>query len=174
MAVPNGGYVRTRCGPRPIQSVTWPGPGAALCRLVAVVAFAAAAGTTIWVQFRSRVRAFRADADGLRLGFGPAGTTSKRDLSCGDVQQLRISGLKRGVMLEVLVNASAAPVYRSQLRQFADLAFMLAVLSQTRLRLRTRKSTAPEYEAAPKPRSPTAVLASEFYLAWPARLSWHY
>jgi hypothetical protein len=94
---------------------------------VAVVWFAAVAGITIWVQFRSGVRAFHADADGLRLGFGPAGAKSKRDLSWGDVQQLRISGLKRGVMLEVLVSPSAAPVYRSRLRQFADLAFMFAV-----------------------------------------------
>jgi hypothetical protein len=71
----------------------------------AVVAFAAAAGATIWAQFRSGVRAFHADADGLRLGYGPAGAKTKRDLSWGDVEQLRISGLKRGVLLEVLLNA---------------------------------------------------------------------
>jgi hypothetical protein len=94
---------------------------------VAVAAFAAAAGTAVWVQFKSGVRAFYADADGLRFGFGPADAKSRRDLSWGDVQQLRISGLKRGVMLEVLVNPGAAPVYRSRLRQFADLAFMFAV-----------------------------------------------
>jgi hypothetical protein len=94
---------------------------------VAVVAFAAAPGFTIWMWYRSGVRAFHADANGLRLGFGPVGAKSNRDLSWGDVQQLRISGLKRGVMLEVLLNASVAPVYRSWLRQFADLAFMFAV-----------------------------------------------
>jgi hypothetical protein len=105
----------------------WGAKPAAWFAFVAVLAFAAAAGTTIWVQFRSGVRAFHADAAGLRLGFGPAGAKSKRDLSWGDVQQLRISGRKRGVILEVLVNASAAPGYRSRLRQFADLAFMFAV-----------------------------------------------
>jgi hypothetical protein len=94
---------------------------------VAVVAFAAAPGTAIWVQFKSGLRAFYADTDRLRFGFGPAGAKSRRDLTWSDVQQLRISGLKRGVMLGVLVNAGAAPVYRSQLRQFADLAFMFAV-----------------------------------------------
>ena len=71
-------------------ALVWGAKPAAWFGSVAVVAFAAAAVTTIWVQFRP-------------------------------------SGLKRGVMLEVLVNASAAPVSRSRLRQFADLAFMFAV-----------------------------------------------
>lgn len=94
---------------------------------VAIAAFAAGAGYTIWVQFRSGPQAFHADADGLRLGFGPASAKSRRDLSWADVQQLRISERKHGVLLEVLVNNGAAQPYRNGLRQFADLAFMFAV-----------------------------------------------
>jgi hypothetical protein len=105
----------------------WGAKPAAWFAAVAVLAFAAAAGATIWVQYRSGLRVFYADADGVRLGFGPAGAKTRQDLSWGDIRQLRISGLKRGVMLEVLVNDSVAPVYRSRPRQLADLAYMFAV-----------------------------------------------
>ncbi|HSR86384.1 MAG TPA: hypothetical protein VLM11_19580 [Streptosporangiaceae bacterium] len=126
--LPRGGvYVFAAWYAMSCAAFVWGAKPAAWFASVAVVAFAAAAGTTIWVHLRSGVSAFHADADGLRLGFGPAGAKSKRDLSWGDVQQLTISGLNRRVMIEVLVNASAAPAYRSLLRQFADLAFMFAV-----------------------------------------------
>jgi hypothetical protein len=125
---PRGGvWVLAAWYPVMSAAFVWGAKPSAWFAFVVVIWFAAAAGIAIWVQFRSGVRAFHADGDGLRLGFGPAGAKTNRDLPWGDVQQLRIIGLKRGVILEVLVNASAAPVYRSRLRQFGDLAFMFAV-----------------------------------------------
>jgi hypothetical protein len=94
---------------------------------VAIVAFAAPPVVTTWALWKSGVQEFHADADGLRLGSGPPGAKSRRDLSWSDVQELRITGQKRGVLLEVLLSAGPAPEYRSGLRQLADLAFMFAV-----------------------------------------------
>jgi hypothetical protein len=105
----------------------WGAKPSAAFAVVAIAAFAAGAGYIIWVQFRSGPQAFHADADGLRLGVGPASAKSRCDLSWGDVQQLRISERKHGVLLEVLVSNGAAHQYRSGLRQFADLAFMFGV-----------------------------------------------
>jgi hypothetical protein len=101
-------------------------PSAALAA-VTIAAFAAGDSVIIWVLFRSGPQAFHADADGLRLGSGLASAKGRRHLSWGDVQQLRISQRKHGVLLEVLVGNGAAQPYRSGLRQFADLAFMFGV-----------------------------------------------
>jgi hypothetical protein len=105
----------------------WGAKPSAAFAAVTIAAFAAGAGYIIRVEFRSGPRAFHADADGLRLGFGPASAKSRRDLSWDDVQQLRISERKHGVLLEVLVNSGASQPYRSGLRQFTDLAFMFGV-----------------------------------------------
>lgn len=94
---------------------------------VAVAAFAAAAGILIWMPFRAGVCVFSAGLDGLRLGSGSVGAKTRRDLSWGDIQQLRITAMKRGVMLDVLVNPGTPLAYRSRRRQLADLAFMFAV-----------------------------------------------
>ena len=74
-----------------------------------------------WIFTKGGVKAFTADAGGL--SFGPSrASPQRRQLAWADVQQLRISPMRGGVLLEVLISPGVPAQYRHVARQAASLA----------------------------------------------------
>jgi hypothetical protein len=62
---------------------------------------------------------FEASSSGIRLGR----SEKVRELPWNEIQQVRTSAVKRGVLLEVMLSPSVPVAYRGLSRQLGDLAF---------------------------------------------------
>jgi hypothetical protein len=87
--------------------------------IVAFVMFGIGAGGLTWIMSRSGGQSFEASSTGIRLGR----SGKVRELPWNEIQQLRISAVKRGVLLEVMLSPSVPVAYRGLGRQLGDLAF---------------------------------------------------
>jgi hypothetical protein len=96
--------------------LVWAGRISGLFAVLALLACAFAAGTSTWAFSRGGGRKFEADADGI--------TVAERKLSWSDIAQLRITRMRDGARLEVLLTPAAPVSYRGPLRQAADLLIM--------------------------------------------------
>jgi hypothetical protein len=95
--------------------------GAKPPRYFAIAAFAAyaiAAATMTWIMSRAGSPSFEASSTGIRLGR----SGKIRELPWSDVQQIRVSVVKQGVLLEIILSPSVPVRYRGTARQLADLA----------------------------------------------------
>jgi hypothetical protein len=76
---------------------------------------AVSAGFNSWKLSRRGYRLFEVMAAGIVFGLDPT-----RKVPCRDVEELRISAMRCGALLEIVLTPSAAVAYRSLLRQAAD------------------------------------------------------
>ncbi len=84
--------------------------------VVVLLVIASSAGFSTWFFSRTGSRKFEADASGI--------TVAEQKLSWSDIAQLRISAMRRGALLEVLLGPAARASYRGPLRRAADLVIM--------------------------------------------------
>lgn len=90
--------------------------------LVGVVLLGAAS-VMVWFLSKGGPRGFSADEAGVR--FGRAADSSRRCvLAWSEIHQLRITPIRFGARLDVLVGPAVPLAYRSGPRQLADLALM--------------------------------------------------
>jgi hypothetical protein len=96
--------------------IVWAGRISGLYAVVALVVLAFGAGFLTWTFSTHGSRKFEADASGITL--------AEQKLSWSDIAQLRITGMRTGARLEVLLTPAAPVSYRSPLGQAADLVLM--------------------------------------------------
>jgi hypothetical protein len=91
--------------------------------VLVAIALLVAAATPVWFLSKGGPRGFTADEAGIR--FGRAADSSRQSaLAWGEIQQLRITPIRFGARLDVLVGPAVPLAYRSGSRQLADLALM--------------------------------------------------
>jgi hypothetical protein len=80
-----------------------------------------------WYTYgRNGMKAFSADASGIRLGAG-ARKDRQVQLTWAEVQQLSVSPMSGGALVEVVLSPGTAVSFRSTARQLADVAIIICL-----------------------------------------------